>query len=71
MHLKVFLKLKKTWKLILLGKYIKKKQKNQKKPQKNHWAGFKKKPWFFPTLTYWQGLYPDPIRIRIRNPVSK
>ena len=37
MHLKVFLKLKKTKKLSLLGKYIKKKKK--KKPQKNCWTG--------------------------------
>jgi hypothetical protein len=45
MHLKVFLKLKKTLKLSLLGKCIKKpkKTKTQKppqKPQKNHWAFF-------------------------------
>ncbi len=34
MYLKVFLKLKKPYKLSLLGKYIKK-QKKTKKPQKN------------------------------------
>jgi hypothetical protein len=66
MHLKVFLKLKKTLKsLISYGQIYKKTKKNpkkpkktqklkkKKKPQKNektHWAGFFFKPWFFPTL---------------------
>jgi hypothetical protein len=36
MHLKVFLKLKKPKKLSLLGKFIKKPQKNLK----TYWAGF-------------------------------
>ncbi len=43
MHLKVFLNLKKPLKLSLLGKYI-------LKNKKTHWAGFLKKPGFFPTL---------------------
>jgi hypothetical protein len=46
MHLKVFLKLKKTLKPSLLGKKTQKNPKNPKKPQKpkktkkNHWVGF-------------------------------
>jgi hypothetical protein len=46
MHLKVFLKLEKSQKLSLLGKYIKKTKKNKKKrktpkkTKKTHWAGF-------------------------------
>jgi hypothetical protein len=47
MHLEVFLKLKKT-KNSLFG--VKKTQKNPKKPQINHWAGFFFKPGFFPIL---------------------
>jgi hypothetical protein len=59
MHLKVFVKLKKTLKTLSSGqKKPKKPQKKQKKtknpknPKKTHWARFffKKKPWFFPTL---------------------
>jgi hypothetical protein len=56
MHLKVFLKLKKTQKTFSSGKKKKKTkpqktQKNTKKKQKNHWAGFlRKKTGFFPTL---------------------
>jgi hypothetical protein len=55
MHLKVFLKLEKPQKLSLLGKYILKNQNPKKnkippKNQKTHWAGFKKKLGFFPTL---------------------
>ncbi len=62
MHLKVFVKLKKTLKTLSSGqKKPKKNQKNpknpkkpkktQKKPKKNHWAGFFfKKNGFFPTL---------------------
>jgi hypothetical protein len=55
MHLKVFLKLKKPYKLSLLGKYKKKtkKQKKNKKQKITHWAGFfflLLKPSFFPTL---------------------
>jgi hypothetical protein len=46
MHLKVFLTLKKPKKLSLLGKYIKKSPKTQKKPL--GWFFFK--PGFFPTL---------------------
>jgi hypothetical protein len=50
MHLKVFLKLKK---LSLLGQYIKKTKKNNKKktknPKKPQWAVFFFKPGFFPT----------------------
>jgi hypothetical protein len=55
MHLKVFLKLKKTLKTLSSGQiYLKKKTKNPKKPKKNqktqktHWAGFfNKKNGFF------------------------
>jgi hypothetical protein len=51
MHLKVFVKLKKTLKTSRLGKKPKKNQKNPKnpkKPKKPHWAGFfKKNPGFF------------------------
>jgi hypothetical protein len=48
MHLEVFLKLKKTLKPSLLGKKSKETQKNPKKPQKKHWAGFfLKNPGFF------------------------
>jgi hypothetical protein len=59
MHLKVFVKLKKTLKTLSSGqktqknpkKNPKKPKKTQKKPKKNHWAGFFfKKPGFFPTL---------------------
>jgi hypothetical protein len=63
MHLKVFVKLKKTLKTLSSGqknpkntKKPKKKPKNPKKPQKtqknpkNQWAGFFFKPGFFPTL---------------------
>ncbi len=62
MHLKVFVKLKKTLKTLSSGqknpKKPKKTQKNPKKPKnkpkktkKTHWAGFFfKKPGFFPTL---------------------
>ena len=47
MHLKVFLKLKKPYKLSLPGKYIK----NPKKPKKTTGLFFlNKKPGFFPTL---------------------
>jgi hypothetical protein len=46
MPLKIFFKLKKPQKLSLLGKYIKKCQKNQKNQKKTHWAGLKKKPGF-------------------------
>jgi hypothetical protein len=49
MHLKVFLKLKKTLKTLSSGQ-IYKKTKNPKKPKKNHCAGFFFKPGFFPTL---------------------
>jgi hypothetical protein len=56
MHLKVFLKLKKTLKPSLLGKKPQKPQKTQKnkktkkkqkKNKKTHWAGLKKNPGFF------------------------
>jgi hypothetical protein len=55
MHLKVFVKLKKTLKTLSSGqknlkkpKKTQKIQKNPKKPKKPHWAGFfKKKPGFF------------------------
>ncbi len=55
MHLKVFVKLKKTLKIPLSGqknpKKPKKPKKTQKNPKKTHWAGFfLKKPGFFPTL---------------------
>jgi hypothetical protein len=58
MHLKVFVKLKKTLKTLSSGpknpkkpKKTQKTQKNPKKPKKTHWAGFfLKKPGFFPTL---------------------
>jgi hypothetical protein len=58
MHLRVFVKLKKTLKPSRLGKKTQKKpkktqktQKKPKKPKKTHWAGFfLKKPGFFPTL---------------------
>ncbi len=45
MHLKVFLKLKKTLKLSLLGKKTQKNQKKQKKKKKKkiYWAGFLQK----------------------------
>ncbi len=50
MHLKVFLKLKKTLKTLSSGPIYKKTQKTKKttkKPKKNHWAGLKKKNGFF------------------------
>jgi hypothetical protein len=53
MHLKVFLKLKKTLKTLSSGQIYKKnkKPKKNKKKQKTHWAGFfKKKNRVFPTL---------------------
>jgi hypothetical protein len=55
MHLKVFVKLKKTLKTLSSGqknpKKPKKTQKTQKKTKKTPWAGFFfKKPGFFPTL---------------------
>jgi hypothetical protein len=57
MHLKVFFKLKKPYKLALLGKYIKKTRKkksqknpNKKKPKKPTGLVFFFKPGFFPTL---------------------
>jgi hypothetical protein len=61
MHLKVFVKLKKTLKTLSSGQKTPKKnkktqktqktQKNPKKPKKTHRAGFfLKKPGFFPTL---------------------
>ena len=41
MHLKVFLKLKKPYKLSFLGKYIKTQKNNTKnKKKKAHWAGY-------------------------------
>jgi len=47
MHLKVFLKLKKTLKTLSSGQiYLKKPKKKPKNPKK-HWAGFKKKSGFF------------------------
>jgi hypothetical protein len=61
MHLKVFVKLKKTLKNPLVR--AKKSQNTQKKPKtkKTHWAGFFfLKPVFFPTLF---------IMMRIRSPV--
>jgi hypothetical protein len=53
MHLKVFVKLKKTLKTLSSGqKNPKKPKKTPKKPKKTHWAGFfLKKTGFFPTLT--------------------
>jgi hypothetical protein len=53
MHLKVFVKLKKTLKPSRLGKKTQKKQKkpkNPKNPKKTTGLGFLKKPGFFPTL---------------------
>ncbi len=54
MHLKVFVKLKKTLKTLSSGQKTQKNPKNPKnpkKPEKTHWAGFfLKKPGFFPTL---------------------
>ncbi len=55
MHLKVFVKLKKTLKTLTSGQNNPKKNqknpKNPKKTKKTHWAGFfLKKPVFFPTL---------------------
>jgi hypothetical protein len=51
MHLKVFLKLKKTVKPSLLGNKTQITQKEPKKPKKTHWVVFfKKKTGFFPTL---------------------
>jgi hypothetical protein len=54
MHLKVFVKLKKTLKTLMTGqkkpKKPKKKQKTQKKPKKTTGLGFLKKNGFFPTL---------------------
>jgi hypothetical protein len=61
MHLKVFVKLKKTLKTLSSGqknpkkpKKPKKNKKNPKKPKKTHWARFffKKKPGFFLTLYF-------------------
>jgi hypothetical protein len=43
MHLKVFLKLKKTLKPSLLGKKKPKNPKKPKKTKKTHWVGFFKK----------------------------
>jgi hypothetical protein len=74
MHLKVFVKLKKTLKTFSSGqkkpKNPKKTQKNPKNPKnpkknkKTHWAGFFKKPGFFPTLPdpdpLVRGMGPDP-----------
>jgi hypothetical protein len=58
MHLKVFMKLKKTLKTLSFGqknpkkpkKKTQKKKKKKKKTKKTHWAGFLKKNGFFPTL---------------------
>jgi hypothetical protein len=50
MHPKVFVKLKKTLKTFSSGQKNPKKPKKPKKTQKTHWAGFKKKNGFFPTL---------------------
>ncbi len=73
MHLKVFVKLKKTLKTLSSGQKkppkktpkTQKTQKNQKKP-KNHWAGFFfLKPGFFPTLRQFHGKIrkgPDPFQ---------
>ena len=47
MHLKVFLKLKKTQKTLSSGQIYEKKPKNQKKTKKTHWAGFFFEPGFF------------------------
>jgi hypothetical protein len=56
MHLKVFVKLKKTLKTLSSGQKNPKNPKKPKKPKKTHWAGFfKKKPGFFPTLIYLEG----------------
>jgi hypothetical protein len=65
MHLKVFVKLKKTLKTLLSGQKTQKnpkkptkKPKNPKKTKKTHWAGFFfKNPGFFPTLKL-IGTYP-------------
>jgi hypothetical protein len=55
MHLKVFVKLKKTLKTLSSGqknpKKPKKPQKTHKNPKKPTGLGFLKKPGFFPTLT--------------------
>jgi hypothetical protein len=56
MHLKVFVKLKKTLKTLSSGQKNPKKSKKPKKPKKTHWAGFfKKNPGFF---------QPCPFRFR-------
>jgi hypothetical protein len=69
MHLKVFVKLKKTLKTLSSGqknpKIPKKTQKNPKNPKKNqkktkktHWAGFlKKNPGFFQPCLYSNDFY--------------
>ena len=63
MHLKVFVKLKKTLKPSRLGKKTQKTQKNPKKPKKTHWAGFfLKNPGFFQP---WHVELPLPYLLQI------
>jgi hypothetical protein len=64
MHVKVFVKLKKTLKTLSSG------QKNPKKnPQKTHWAGFFFfKPGFFPTL---RGTYSTIILVQVPVPYQE
>ncbi len=47
---KSILDTEKTQKTLSSGQIYKKKPKNPKKPKKKHWAGFKKKTVFFPTM---------------------
>ncbi len=53
MHLKVFVKLKKTLKTPSSGQ---KKTKKPQKTQKNHWAGF-----FFKNPGFFQPCFADPV----------
>jgi hypothetical protein len=70
MHLKVFLKLKKTLKPSLLGKKTQKNPKKTQKPKKTHWAGFLyKKTRVFPNPDLKAVLWIRDIlvQVRIRN----
>ncbi len=65
MHLKVFVKLKKTLKTFSSGQKTPPKKKNPtnpkkpKKPKKNHWAGFLKKKRVFSNPDLFGSTFPD------------
>jgi hypothetical protein len=74
MHLKVFVKLKKTLKPSRLGKKTQKNPKNPKKPKKTQknplgWV-FLKKPGFFPTLLF-EGTCAPFSKIKSQKEVTK